>query len=74
MAGDIDNIVKPILDALAQLIYVNDQQVDRVVVQRFDPGKVYEFANPSDRLREAMEAEKPLTYIRVTDDPFEDLG
>jgi hypothetical protein len=73
MVGDIDNIVKPILDSLSPFIYLDDHQVDRVVVQRFDPGRVYEFSNPSDRLREALEGEKPLTYVAVSDDPFEDL-
>ena len=32
MQGDIDNIVKPILDALAQHIYIDDAQVERLVV------------------------------------------
>lgn len=73
MAGDIDNIVKPILNSLSPFIYIDDHQVDRVVVQRFDPGRVYKFPNPSDRLREALEGEKPLTYVAVSDDPFEDL-
>jgi crossover junction endodeoxyribonuclease RusA len=38
MQGDIDNIVKPILDALCQHIYRDDNQVARVVVQKFEPG------------------------------------
>ena len=35
MAGDIDNIVKPVLDALGKHIYVDDRQVHRVLVQNF---------------------------------------
>ena len=31
MAGDIDNIVKPIMDALVHVAYMNDQDVERVL-------------------------------------------
>jgi crossover junction endodeoxyribonuclease RusA len=34
MEGDIDNIVKPVLDALAPHIYLDDSQVDRILVQK----------------------------------------
>src|ERR1700681_3504623 len=37
MEGDIDNIVKPILDALSTLVYLDDRQVERILVQKFDP-------------------------------------
>jgi Holliday junction resolvase RusA-like endonuclease len=33
MEGDIDNIVKPMLDALCKHIYLDDRQVERVAVQ-----------------------------------------
>ncbi len=35
--GDVDNIVKLILDALGRHIYADDAQVERVVVQKFEP-------------------------------------
>ena len=41
MQGDIDNLVKPILDALSRHIYLDDGQVERVVVQKFEPGNVF---------------------------------
>src|SRR6266850_7704487 len=34
MQGDIDNIVKPILDAMCKHIYMSDHQVERVLVQK----------------------------------------
>lgn len=43
MAGDVDNIVKLFLDALSAHIYVDDVQVERVVVQKFEPGNVFSF-------------------------------
>ncbi len=73
MTGDVDNIVKPILDAMARFIYVDDQQVERVVVQKFEPDNIFTFSSPSDTLVAALGKEGPAVYIRVTDDPHEDL-
>ncbi len=73
MQGDIDNIVKPILDAMCDWIYVDDKQVERVVVQRFNEESIYSFSNPSNALLRAMSATGPAVYIRVSDDPHEDF-
>ncbi len=73
MEGDIDNIVKLIVDALCHHIYLDDGQVERVVVQKFEPGNGFEFATPSEVLKRALGSPKPLVYIRISDDPFEDL-
>jgi crossover junction endodeoxyribonuclease RusA len=73
MQGDVDNIVQPILNALKQHIYVDDHQIERIVIQKFEPDRVYEFNEPSSILRDALNRPKPVLYIRVSDDPFEDL-
>ncbi|NGO55731.1 RusA family crossover junction endodeoxyribonuclease [Allomesorhizobium camelthorni] len=73
MQGDIDNIVKPILDSLNNHIYVDDHQVERVVVQKFEPDNFFAFDGPSERLTEAIAGEKPKLYIRMSTDPFEEL-
>lgn len=73
MQGDIDNIVKPVLDALARHIYLDDRQVERVVVQKFEPEHAFPFASPSERLNEALSGGKPTLYVRISDDPFEEL-
>lgn len=36
MNGDIDNIIKCVLDALSGYVYIDDSQIDRVVVQKFE--------------------------------------
>ena len=71
--GDIDNIVKLALDALCPHIYLDDSQIERVVVQKFEPGSVFPFSNPSAALVEAITGEKPVLYIRLSDRPFEEL-
>lgn len=73
MPGDIDNIVKPVLDALCRHVYLDDRQVERLVVQKFEPNSVFAFASPSEMLRNALTGRGPRTYIRLSDDPFEDL-
>jgi crossover junction endodeoxyribonuclease RusA len=73
MPGDIDNIVKLVLDALCEHIYVDDSQVDRVVVQRFNPGDRFGFASPSATLEEALRQQESVLYVRLSDNPFEEL-
>lgn len=73
MQGDIDNIVKPILDSLTKHIYFDDNQVERVVVQKFEPEVSFAFADPSKRLAEAIAGDKPKLYIRISTNPFEEL-
>lgn len=73
MQGDIDNIVKLVLDALCKHIYLDDAQVERVVVQKFEPGNVFNFRSPSAGMVAAISGPKPALYVRVSNDPFEDL-
>ena len=73
MVGDIDNIVKPILDALNRYVYLSDRQIQRISVQKFEPGNVFRFDAPSPILQDAINRAKPVLYVRISDDPFEDL-
>jgi len=74
MQGDVDNIIKLVLDALGRHIYIDDAQVERILVQKFEPGKVFPFSSPSATLEEALSRPKPVLYIRLSNDPFEDLS
>jgi Holliday junction resolvase RusA-like endonuclease len=40
MRGDLDNVIKPILDGLSRCVYVDDRQIERIVVQKFEPKSV----------------------------------
>lgn len=74
MAGDIDNIVKPILDALNGHAYTDDRLVERVVSQKFEPDAAWSFSSPSAQLTAALDAisadDEPqsVVYIRIDDD------
>ena len=74
LSGDIDNRVKPILDGMSKCVYYDDALVERVVVQKFEPGKIFLFSDPSPALKNALSARKPVTYIRVSNDLYEDLS
>ncbi len=73
MQGDLDNIVKPILDALSHHIYIDDHQVERIVVQKFEPGNVFTFTRPTQVFAEALAEDRPVLYVRLSSDPFEEL-
>ncbi len=72
MVGDIDNIIKPVLDALSRHLYLDDRQVERVVVQKFEPGSGYQFKKPTATLARAL-THRPVLYVRISNDPFEEL-
>jgi crossover junction endodeoxyribonuclease RusA len=74
MQGDIDNIVKPILDALSKHIYLDDRQVERVVVQKFEAGNAEPTTPRTTILADAFDRHRPLIYIRISDDPLEEFG
>jgi crossover junction endodeoxyribonuclease RusA len=74
MEGDIDNIVKPILDALSRHIYIDDRQVERIVAQKFEPPNAFTFSRPTAKFAEALGGERPVLYVRVSNDPFEELS
>jgi hypothetical protein len=53
---------------------VGDEQIERIVLQKFEAGKVFSFTNPSQVLAEALDAEKPVVYVRITNDLHEELS
>jgi hypothetical protein len=63
--ADIDNIVKPIFDSLSRLIYIDDRQVERLVVQKFELGRDFEFREPSATLKTAIHGSGSRVYLQV---------
>jgi crossover junction endodeoxyribonuclease RusA len=74
MPGDIDNIVKPILDAMIGTAYPDDKSIERIVSQKFEPATDWSFDDPTEQLSAALDAisasEKPspVVYIRIDND------
>jgi uncharacterized protein YutE (UPF0331/DUF86 family) len=74
MKGDADNIVKLIVDALSQHIYIDDPQVERVVVQKFEPDNVFEFASPQRNTREGISDAEAAGLYSCQQRPFRGPG
>ncbi len=65
MIGDIDNIVKPIMDALNHIAYMDDRELERVVVQKFEPQVEWDFADPGDQLAAALDTDPPVGLMMI---------
>lgn len=70
--GDLDNLAKPILDAFSKHIYIDDDQVHRLWLQKFEPHRVYSFTKPTPTLTSALKSERSVIYVRIAADPHED--
>jgi len=62
---DVDNIIKPILDALETVVYLDDEQVKRVTSERFNLHDISKIINPSPLLAAALENYSELLHIVV---------
>lgn len=52
---------------------MDDRQIERILIQKFEPANVFGFASPTSVLEDALGRPKPALYIRLSEDPFEDL-
>ena len=68
MLGDIDNIVKWILDGMCGVVYADDRLVERVVVQKFEPNLPWRIASVSPVLEAVLDSQPPISYVRVDAD------
>ncbi len=68
MEGDVDNIVKLIIDGMLFVIYPDDRLIERVIVQKFEPGVEAVFRSLTPTLEQAIGTEPPVIYIRIDDD------
>jgi Holliday junction resolvase RusA-like endonuclease len=68
MDGDVDNIVKLIVDGMVSAIYPNDRVLERIIVQKFEPEVEAIFQSLTPTLEQAVETDPPVIYIRIDDD------
>ena len=68
MEGDVDNIVKLIIDGMIPIFYPDDRLLERIIVQKFEPGVEAVFHSLTPALERATETEPPAIYIRLDDD------
>lgn len=68
MVGDLDNVVKLTLDALVRYLFTDDEQIERVLIQKFEAGRPFVFERPSPTLSACIAGTRPAMYIRLQDD------
>ena len=62
---DVDNIPKPILDALKDLIYSDDSQVADLVCRKRDINDDLQIRNPSTALLDCLRGTGPVLHVAV---------
>lgn len=62
---DVDNMPKPILDALNGLVYADDSQVTDLVCRKRDRNRDLQFENPSPVLLESLGKSDQFLHITV---------
>lgn len=62
--GDLDNMLKPVLDAAVGVVMLDDQQVQSISAEFYPPSRPIDFTDPSPRLVDALERARPFIYIR----------
>lgn len=63
-SGDLDNVIKPILDAAIHVIMLDDRQVHSINAEIYPPSRPETFRAVSAGLVEALERARPCVYIR----------
>ncbi len=64
---DVDNVPKPILDALKGLVYTDDAQITDLVCRKRDRNRDLQFEDPSSVLVETLGRSEQFLHITVTD-------
>ena len=68
-ALDVDNIPKPILDALVGLTYSDDSQVSDILCRKRDRNRDLTFQNPSPILLASLQRPEQFLHIVVANAP-----
>ena len=67
---DVDNVVKPILDALIGLVYEDDAQVSDSICRRRDLLGEFRIESLSPILADGLDTGREFLYVRVEDAPI----
>lgn len=66
---DVDNLIKPIMDAMKGVIYVDDAVVSQVMARRTELKSGIEIGAASTGLVTALDAERDFVLVRVSGPP-----
>ncbi len=66
---DVDNIPKPILDALKGLVYLDDEQVTDILCKKRNLNTELRIENPSSVLAQGLSRGNQFLYVVIDDAP-----
>lgn len=73
VAIDVDNIVKPIQDAIIRLAYIDDNQVTDVLIRKRNLSGSFKVENMTSTLAEGFSRGNEFLYILVIDAPDQEV-
>lgn len=73
VAMDVDNIIKPIQDAIIGLAYIDDDQVTDVLIRKRNLSSSFKVSNITPVLAEGFCRENEFLHIVVTDAPDQEV-
>jgi crossover junction endodeoxyribonuclease RusA len=73
VAMDLDNLPKPILDALKGLVYLDDDQVTDIVCRKRNRNSDLRLENPSNLLSEGFRRGNEFLYVVVGEAPDQEV-
>jgi crossover junction endodeoxyribonuclease RusA len=72
-AGDLDNLAKPVLDALKGLVFLDDYQVTDLVLRKRNLSAILRIENPSPLLSSGFDLGSPFLHVLVDIAPDQEL-
>ena len=73
VAIDVDNIIKPIQDAIIGLAYIDDGQITDVLIRKRNLSGEFKVENMTSTLAEGFSREKEFLHIVVLDAPDQEV-
>jgi crossover junction endodeoxyribonuclease RusA len=70
---DVDNLPKPISDALRGLVYLDDEQVTDVLCRKRNLNRDFRIENPSSVLADGLSRGNEFLYIVVAEAPDQEV-
>lgn len=64
---DLDNLAKPLLDALKGVAYTDDGLIDSLHLRRFDLDLGVTFSEPSADVSKALETERDFVIVQINE-------
>lgn len=63
--GDLDNMIKPIQDAMNRVVYEDDHQFQDVRIAKYLPNRIMQLTSVSTTLASALAQDRPSVYIKI---------